>query len=119
MLMEELRSRTDRQFTSLPRCVCMYSQAEAAAAAKAKFVRSDTGAGAEVKPLLISIACGLVLWFIPPPAAVAIKAWKLLAIFVGTIVAIITTVRLHGPLVLWPVEPCARALSPVNCVPLR
>jgi anion transporter len=67
------------------------AKAEAAKAAKAKFFRSDTGAGAEVKPLLISLMCGLVIWFIPPPAAVAIKAWKLLAIFVGTIVAIITT----------------------------
>jgi len=43
-----------------------------------------------MKSLAISVGCGLVLWFIPPPAGVAIKAWKLLSVFVGTIVGIIT-----------------------------
>jgi hypothetical protein len=33
------------------------------------------------------------VWFIPAPVGVALKAWKLLAIFLGTIVGIITTVR--------------------------
>mmetsp|Transcript_18866 Transcript_18866/g.41326 ORF Transcript_18866/g.41326 Transcript_18866/m.41326 type:complete len:566 (-) Transcript_18866:273-1970(-) len=46
--------------------------------------------GANMKNLAISVACGLVLWFIPAPAGVAVKAWKLLSIFVGTIVGIIT-----------------------------
>eukprot|EP00976_Prorocentrum_cordatum_P071599 1180396-Prorocentrum_minimum.AAC.1 len=49
--------------------------------------------GANMKNLGISVACGLVLWFIPPPAGVAVQAWKLLSIFVGTIVGIITMVR--------------------------
>jgi hypothetical protein len=48
-----------------------------------------------MKSLAISVGCGLVLWFIPPPAGVAIKAWKLLSVFVGTIVGIITMVSLH------------------------
>lgn len=30
------------------------------------------------------------VWFIPPPAGVALKAWHLLAIFLGTIAGIIT-----------------------------
>lgn len=40
-------------------------------------------------PLLITIAVGLIIWFIPPPEGVAIEAWHLLAIFVATIVGII------------------------------
>jgi hypothetical protein len=40
-------------------------------------------------PLLITLAVGLAIWFIPPPEGVDIKAWHLLAIFVATIVGII------------------------------
>ncbi|MBX3014449.1 MAG: anion permease [Caldilineaceae bacterium] len=40
-------------------------------------------------PLLVTIAVGVAIWFIPPPAGVAIEAWHLLAIFVATIVGII------------------------------
>ncbi|KAK3288959.1 dityrosine synthesis enzyme [Cymbomonas tetramitiformis] len=46
--------------------------------------------GANLKSLGISVACGALIWFIPPPAGVEIMAWKLLAIFVATIVGIIT-----------------------------
>lgn len=34
---------------------------------------------------------GVLLWFLPAPAGVTAKAWHLLAVFVGTIVGIITT----------------------------
>ncbi len=34
---------------------------------------------------------GTALWFVPPPAGVAIKAWHLLSIFLATIAGIITT----------------------------
>ncbi len=34
---------------------------------------------------------GAALWFVPPPAGVAIKAWHLLSIFLATIAGIITT----------------------------
>ncbi|GAX75182.1 hypothetical protein CEUSTIGMA_g2626.t1 [Chlamydomonas eustigma] len=47
--------------------------------------------GANMKDLGISIGIGALLWFIPPPAGVTLKAWHLLSVFVGTIVAIITT----------------------------
>lgn len=40
-------------------------------------------------PLLVTVAVGVVIWFIPPPEGVAIEAWHLLAIFVATIVGII------------------------------
>ena len=44
---------------------------------------------AKLVPLLITIAVGLLIWFIPPPEGVAIEAWHLLAIFVATILGII------------------------------
>lgn len=46
--------------------------------------------GASIKPLLASIAIGVILWFSPVPAGVNRNAWQLLAIFLGTIVGIIT-----------------------------
>lgn len=44
---------------------------------------------ANLLPLLITLAVGLVIWFIPPPEGVDAGAWHLLAIFVATIVGII------------------------------
>ena len=35
---------------------------------------------------------GLIIWLIPAPVGVTAKAWHLLAVFVGTIVGIITNV---------------------------
>ncbi|KAK7257847.1 hypothetical protein RIF29_32110 [Crotalaria pallida] len=46
--------------------------------------------GAAIKPLLASIVTGLILWFVPVPAGVSPNAWHLLAIFLATIVGIIT-----------------------------
>ncbi|KAI9081826.1 hypothetical protein K1719_036088 [Acacia pycnantha] len=46
--------------------------------------------GAAIKPLLASIATGVLLWFAPVPAGVSKNAWQLLAIFLGTIVGIIS-----------------------------
>lgn len=46
--------------------------------------------GAAMKPLLLSIAVGVALWFTPVPAGVSRNAWQLLAIFLATIVGIIT-----------------------------
>ena len=50
--------------------------------------------GAKLVPLLITVAVGLVIWFLPPPEGVAAlekgqQAWHLLAIFVATIVGLI------------------------------
>ena len=65
-------------------------------------VRADAGAmsapvkkeepwqGAAMKPLAASIAVGVLLWIIPAPAGVTKNAWQLLAIFLATIVGIIT-----------------------------
>ncbi|KDP22090.1 hypothetical protein JCGZ_25921 [Jatropha curcas] len=46
--------------------------------------------GAAMKPLLASIATGVILWFVPVPSGVSRPAWQLLAIFLATIVGIIT-----------------------------
>eukprot|EP00253_Pinus_taeda_P036201 PITA_36201 len=46
--------------------------------------------GAALKPLAASIATGVLLWLVPAPAGVTKNAWQLLAIFLATIVGIIT-----------------------------
>ncbi len=46
--------------------------------------------GADMKNLGISVGLAVAVWFIPPPAGVTLPAWHLLAIFLGTIVGIIT-----------------------------
>ena len=51
--------------------------------------------GAKPKPLAITIAVGVIFCLIPCPETVNPKAWRLLAIFLSTIVGIIT-----GPLPL-------------------
>ena len=47
--------------------------------------------GANMKDLSISVGIAALLWFVPPPVGVSVKAWHLLSVFVGTIVGIITT----------------------------
>jgi len=39
---------------------------------------------------LVSVLVGIIVWFVPAPVGVDIKAWHLLAIFVATVVGIIT-----------------------------
>lgn len=46
--------------------------------------------GAAMKPLAASIAVGVLVWLIPVPAGVTRNAWQLLAIFLATVVGIIT-----------------------------
>ncbi|XP_066355268.1 dicarboxylate transporter 1, chloroplastic-like [Miscanthus floridulus] len=46
--------------------------------------------GAAIQPLLASLAIGVLIWFVPAPAGVPRNAWQLLAIFLSTIVGIIT-----------------------------
>lgn len=45
--------------------------------------------GAEPRGLLAALACGALIWAVPPPAAVDPRGWHLLAIFVATVVGII------------------------------
>lgn len=46
--------------------------------------------GADMKNLGICVGLALAVWFVKPPAGVTLEAWHLLAIFLGTIVGIIT-----------------------------
>nr|PNR34715.1 hypothetical protein PHYPA_022613 [Physcomitrium patens] len=46
--------------------------------------------GASMKPLIASIAVGVLVWFIPTPVGVTKNAWQLLSIFLATVVGIIT-----------------------------
>jgi len=46
--------------------------------------------GAKLKPLSYSLLTGVIIWFCPTPAGVTAQAWHLLAIFLATIVGIIT-----------------------------
>lgn len=43
----------------------------------------------KLKPALIAIAIGIIVWFLPQPAEVSDQGWLMLAIFIGTIAAII------------------------------
>lgn len=43
----------------------------------------------KITKLLIIVAVGLLLWFLPSPAGVKVEAWRLLAVFVATIVGFI------------------------------
>ncbi|MEW5300313.1 MAG: hypothetical protein WDW36_003252 [Sanguina aurantia] len=44
-----------------------------------------------MKDLSIAVGIACIMWVIPPPVGVSMKAWQLLSVFVGTIVGIITT----------------------------
>jgi hypothetical protein len=46
-----------------------------------------------MKGLAYSVLAGVVIWLLPAPVGVTLKAWHLLAHFVATIVGIITSVR--------------------------
>ncbi|MFD2191639.1 anion permease [Pistricoccus aurantiacus] len=50
---------------------------------------SSSSSDFRVMPALIAIGMGLVVWFIPQPEAVSNQGWLMLAIFIGTIAAII------------------------------
>jgi divalent anion:Na+ symporter, DASS family len=56
--------------------------------------------GSKLLSPLITVAVGLVIWFLPHPAAVDVKAWHLLAIFVATILGIILKALPMGALAM-------------------
>ncbi|XP_078442014.1 dicarboxylate transporter 1 [Wolffia australiana] len=67
-----------------------FAVVRASAAASAPPSPAEPWQGAALKPLAASILTGVVLWFVPVPGGVSREAWKLLAIFLATIVGIIT-----------------------------
>jgi len=44
---------------------------------------------AKLLPLIVVVALGVIIWFIPPPEGVKPEAWQLLAIFVATVAGFI------------------------------
>ncbi|KAI3826518.1 hypothetical protein L1987_00566 [Smallanthus sonchifolius] len=62
--------------------------------------------GAAMKPLLASIATGVILWFVPVPSGVSKNAWQLLSIFLATIVGIITQPLPLGAVALMGLGAC-------------
>ncbi|KAI3928622.1 hypothetical protein MKW98_024223 [Papaver atlanticum] len=63
---------------------------KASASETAVVVPKEPWQGASLKPLLASIATGIIIWFLPVPTGVTKNAWQLLSIFLATIVGIIT-----------------------------
>ncbi|XP_031122845.1 dicarboxylate transporter 1, chloroplastic-like [Ipomoea triloba] len=62
--------------------------------------------GAAIKPLVASIATGVILWFVPQPGGVSRSAWQLLSIFLATIVGIITQPLPLGAVALMGLGAC-------------
>ncbi|PON89174.1 Sodium/sulfate symporter [Trema orientale] len=81
-----------RAVKSRGRVIAVKASASAAAAGAAPVVPAEKKPwqGAAIQPLIASIATGIVLWFVPVPSGVSRNAWQLLAIFLATIVGIIT-----------------------------
>ncbi|KAL3647565.1 dityrosine synthesis enzyme [Castilleja foliolosa] len=62
--------------------------------------------GAAMKPLIASLATGIIIWFIPAPDGVSRVAWQLLSIFLATIVGIITQPLPLGAVALMGLGAC-------------
>eukprot|EP00250_Pteridium_aquilinum_P003913 c14176_g1_i1 orf=496-2205(-) len=82
------------------------SAAASVPAAPAPAPPSEPWQGAAMKPLLLSIATGAAIWFIPAPAGVSKNAWQLLSIFLATIVGIITQPLPLGAVALMGLGTC-------------
>ncbi|KAH9303577.1 hypothetical protein KI387_007981 [Taxus chinensis] len=78
--------------SSKPRPATVHVSASASASASGAPVAKppEQWQGAALKPLAASIATGVILWLVPAPSGVSKNAWQLLAIFLATIVGIIT-----------------------------
>lgn len=74
-------------------------------------IEAPSLAPAKLVPLIITLALGVILWFVPPPEGVKQEAWHLLAIFVATIVGIIAK-----PLPMGAVAGVGGAVSVINIV---
>ncbi|KAK8962732.1 hypothetical protein KSP40_PGU014276 [Platanthera guangdongensis] len=84
----------------------MQASAAFASAAPTPAKHSEPWHGASMKPLAASIATGVLLWLVPAPAGVSRIAWQLLAIFLATIVGIITQPLPLGAVALMGLGAC-------------
>jgi DASS family divalent anion:Na+ symporter len=60
-----------------------------------------------IRSLVITVAAGVVIWFIPAPEGVKSNAWHLLAIFIATIVGIISKAAPMGTMAMLGITMCA------------
>lgn len=58
-------------------------------------------------PLLITLAVGVIIWFIPPPEGLDPNAWQLFAIFVATITGLIVKPLPMGAIAIMGITACA------------
>jgi DASS family divalent anion:Na+ symporter len=72
----------------------MNSTSSTADAAPAAAVKKEI----QLIPMLITVAVGIIIWFIPAPEGVKPEAWHLLAIFLATILGIILKAASMGTL---------------------
>jgi len=62
--------------------------------------------GAKITPLLSLIVIFLVLWYLPPPTGLTVKAWHLFTIFITTILSLILKPLPMGAMSLIAVSVC-------------
>ncbi|XP_051141786.1 dicarboxylate transporter 1, chloroplastic-like [Andrographis paniculata] len=92
--------------TPSPRRIPKLRAASAAAAPVSPAPQQPAWQGAAVKPLVATIATGVILWLIPAPDGVSRIAWQLLAIFLATVVGIITQPLPLGAVALMGLGAC-------------
>ncbi|CAI9106418.1 OLC1v1005571C2 [Oldenlandia corymbosa var. corymbosa] len=93
------------------RCLTVKAAASGAASsspspAPVEVKQAPAWQGASMKPLIASIATGVLLWLVPAPAGVSRNAWQLLSIFLATIVGIITQPLPLGAVALMGLGAC-------------
>ncbi|KAK6164138.1 hypothetical protein DH2020_001002 [Rehmannia glutinosa] len=86
--------------------ITVASASGAAAPAVSPAPQPQPWQGAAMKPLIASIATGVILWFLPAPDGVSRIAWQLLSIFLATIVGIITQPLPLGAVALMGLGAC-------------
>ncbi|KAK4407398.1 Dicarboxylate transporter 1, chloroplastic [Sesamum angolense] len=86
--------------------ITVASSSAAAAPAVSPAPQQQPWQGAAMKPLLASIATGVIIWFLPRPDGVSRIAWQLLSIFLATIVGIITQPLPLGAVALMGLGAC-------------
>ena len=83
-------ARVKQTLRRAPSLQCQSSSQPTVGAASAPSAKPEFKWGADMKNLGISVGLAAAVWFIPSPEGVSAAAWHLLAIFLGTIVGIIT-----------------------------
>ncbi|XP_057809767.1 dicarboxylate transporter 1, chloroplastic-like [Salvia miltiorrhiza] len=94
------------QFQNSPLLVGAQKRRPLTVASASAAPQSQAWQGASMKPLMASIATGVILWFVPAPDGVSRIAWQLLSIFLATIVGIISQPLPLGAVALMGLGAC-------------